>query len=72
LSRCGNEESRTFDEPRFSNLETRIPTRRKRTYEINLQNPLRSFLVEAMGNIPNIYRSGTLDPRLVPADFRCL
>lgn len=33
---------------------------------------LRVFLVDAAGNIRNIYSSGTLDPRLVLADIRTL
>ena len=37
-----------------------------------LNHTLRVFLVDAMGNIRNIYSSGTLDPRLVLADIRTL
>jgi cytochrome oxidase Cu insertion factor (SCO1/SenC/PrrC family) len=37
-----------------------------------LNHTLRVFLVDAMGNIRNIYSSGTLDPRLVLADVRTL
>jgi len=37
-----------------------------------LNHTLRIFLVDAVGNIRNIYSSGTLDPRLVLADIRTL
>jgi protein SCO1 len=37
-----------------------------------LNHTLRVFLVDAAGNIRNIYSSGTLDPRLVLADIRTL
>jgi cytochrome oxidase Cu insertion factor (SCO1/SenC/PrrC family) len=37
-----------------------------------LNHTLRVFLVDATGNIRNIYSSGTLDPRLVLADIRTL
>jgi protein SCO1 len=37
-----------------------------------LNHNLRVFLVDANGNIRNIYSSGTLDPRLVLADVRTL
>jgi cytochrome oxidase Cu insertion factor (SCO1/SenC/PrrC family) len=37
-----------------------------------LNHILRVFLVDAAGNIRNIYSSGTLDPRLVLADVRTL
>lgn len=37
-----------------------------------LNHTLRVFLVDASGNIRNIYSSGTLDPRLVLADIRTL
>jgi protein SCO1 len=37
-----------------------------------LNHALRVFLVDAAGNIRNIYSSGTLDPRLVLADIRTL
>src|SRR6185436_10574886 len=37
-----------------------------------LNHTLRVFLVDADGNIRNIYSSGTLDPRLVLADIRTL
>ena len=37
-----------------------------------LNHTLRVFLVDAAGNIRNIYSSGTLDPRLVLADARTL
>ena len=37
-----------------------------------LNHTLRVFLVDAAGNIRNIYSSGTLDPRLVLADIRSL
>src|SRR5829696_2805736 len=37
-----------------------------------LNHSLRVFLVDARGNIRNIYSSGTLDPRLVLADIRTL
>ena len=37
-----------------------------------LNHTLRVFLVDVMGNIRNIYSSGTLDPRLVLADVRTL
>jgi cytochrome oxidase Cu insertion factor (SCO1/SenC/PrrC family) len=37
-----------------------------------LNHTLRVFLVDAKGNIRNIYSSGTLDPRLVLADARTL
>jgi cytochrome oxidase Cu insertion factor (SCO1/SenC/PrrC family) len=37
-----------------------------------LNHSLRVFLVDAQGNIRNIYSSGTLDPRLVLADIRTL
>lgn len=37
-----------------------------------LNHTLRVFLVDATGNIRNIYSSGTLDPRLVLADVRTL
>jgi cytochrome oxidase Cu insertion factor (SCO1/SenC/PrrC family) len=37
-----------------------------------LNHTLRVFLVDAKGNIRNIYSSGTLDPRLVLADIRTL
>src|SRR5262249_39220400 len=37
-----------------------------------LNHTLRVFLVDAAGNIRNIYSSGTLDPRLVLADVRTL
>ena len=37
-----------------------------------LNHTLRVFLVDAAGNIRNIYSSGTLDPRLVVADIRTL
>lgn len=37
-----------------------------------LNHMLRVFLVDAAGNIRNIYSSGTLDPRLVLADVRTL
>ena len=37
-----------------------------------LNHTLRVFLLDAAGNIRNIYSSGTLDPRLVLADARTL
>ena len=37
-----------------------------------LNHTLRVFLVDAAGNLRNIYSSGTLDPRLVLADIRTL
>jgi len=37
-----------------------------------LNHTLRVFLVDAMGNIRNIYSSATLDPRLVLTDIRTL
>jgi len=37
-----------------------------------LNHTLRVFLVDAAGNVRNIYSSGTLDPRLVLADIRTL
>jgi protein SCO1/2 len=37
-----------------------------------LNHTLRVFLVDAAGNIRNIYSSGTLDPRLVLADIQTL
>jgi protein SCO1 len=37
-----------------------------------LNHTLRVYLVDAAGNIRNIYSSGTLDPRLVLADVRTL
>ena len=37
-----------------------------------LNHSLRVFLVDAAGNLRNIYSSGTLDPRLVLADIRTL
>lgn len=37
-----------------------------------LNHTLRVFLVDAAGNMRNIYSSGTLDPRLVLADIRTL
>src|SRR6185295_6640498 len=37
-----------------------------------LNHTLRVFLVDARGNIRNIYSSGTLDPRLMLADIRTL
>jgi cytochrome oxidase Cu insertion factor (SCO1/SenC/PrrC family) len=37
-----------------------------------LNHMLRVFLVDAAGNVRNIYSSGTLDPRLVLADVRTL
>jgi cytochrome oxidase Cu insertion factor (SCO1/SenC/PrrC family) len=37
-----------------------------------LNHTLRVFIVDAAGNIRNIYSSGTLDPRLVLADIRTL
>ena len=37
-----------------------------------LNHTLRVFLVDAKGNIRNIYSAGTLDPRLVLADVRTL
>jgi cytochrome oxidase Cu insertion factor (SCO1/SenC/PrrC family) len=37
-----------------------------------LNHTLRVFLVDAAGDIRNIYSSGTLDPRLVLADIRTL
>jgi len=37
-----------------------------------LNHTLRVFLVDAAGNIRNIYSAGTLDPRLVLADIRTL
>lgn len=37
-----------------------------------LNHTLRVFLVDAKGNIRNIYSAGTLDPRLVLADIRTL
>src|SRR5262249_10555207 len=37
-----------------------------------LNHTLRVFLVDADGNIRNIYSSGTLDPRLVLADIKTL
>jgi hypothetical protein len=37
-----------------------------------LNHTLRVFLVDAAGNIGNIYSSGTLDPRLVLGDVRTL
>ena len=37
-----------------------------------LNHTLRVFLVDAAGNIRNIYSSGTLDPRLVIADVKTL
>jgi cytochrome oxidase Cu insertion factor (SCO1/SenC/PrrC family) len=37
-----------------------------------LNHTLRVFLIDAAGNIRNIYSSGTLDPRLVLADIRTL
>jgi cytochrome oxidase Cu insertion factor (SCO1/SenC/PrrC family) len=37
-----------------------------------LNHTLRVFLVDAAGNIRNIYSSGTLDPRLMLADIRTL
>jgi len=37
-----------------------------------LNHTLRVFLVDAAGNIRNIYSSGTLDPRLLLADIRTL
>jgi protein SCO1/2 len=33
---------------------------------------MRGYIVDAQGNIRNIYSSGTLDPRLVLADIRTL
>jgi cytochrome oxidase Cu insertion factor (SCO1/SenC/PrrC family) len=37
-----------------------------------LNHTLRVFLIDAAGNIRNIYSSDTLDPRLVLADVRTL
>ena len=37
-----------------------------------LNHTLRVFLIDAQGNIRNLYSSGTLDPRLVLADVRTL
>jgi len=37
-----------------------------------LNHTLRVFLIDATGNVRNIYSSGTLDPRLVLADVRTL
>lgn len=37
-----------------------------------LNHTLRVYLIDAAGNIRNIYSSGTLDPRLVLADVRTL
>lgn len=37
-----------------------------------LNHTLRVFLIDRVGNIRNIYSSGTLDPRLVLADVRTL
>jgi cytochrome oxidase Cu insertion factor (SCO1/SenC/PrrC family) len=37
-----------------------------------LNHTLRVFLIDAAGNVRNIYSSGTLDPRLVLADVRTL
>lgn len=37
-----------------------------------LSHTLRVFLVDSVGNIRNIYSSGTLDPRLILADIKTL
>src|SRR4029077_13254631 len=37
-----------------------------------LYHILRVFLIDARGNVRNIYSSGTLDPRLVLADVKTL